>query len=84
MPYIPYDIRAKLDDGSQSPATPGELNYLLTQIVLDYLPGMPRYEDYNAVLGVLAAMQHEIYRRMVAPYEDIKRAENGEIFPQFS
>ena len=68
------------------PRSSGELNYVLTRIVNRFLDETqrwgetPHYEDYNAVMGVLTCMQHEIYRRRIAPYEDEKIGENGDVF----
>lgn len=39
-----------------------------------------RYEVYNAVEGVLSCIGQELYRRMIAPYEDRKKEENGDVF----
>ena len=84
MPYISNERRAKLypklDDYMQSP---GELNYVLTQVVLKYLR-QPRkeqsYTNYNEVMGVLACMQQELYRREISGYENLKMLENGDVY----
>ena len=77
------------------PRSSGELNYALTRIINRFLGEAPHYEDYNAVMGVLArihyedynavmgvlaSMGHEIYRRRIAPCEDEKIDENGDVF----
>ena len=87
MPYIDQPSRARLANG-EPPATAGELNYAITTLVRDYLtrtpegaPKRPRYADYNEALGVLEAAKLELYRRMVAPYEDTKIAESGDVYP---
>lgn len=80
MPYIKEQARNALDRGA-IPCDPGELNYVLIQKILSYLGDKPHYADFNNALGVLTAVQLELYRRMVAPYEDTKRDENGDIFP---
>lgn len=59
---------------------PGHLNYLITSLVRSYLGDHPRYADYNEVLGALEAAKLELYRRMVAPYENAKIAENGDVY----
>ena len=55
----------------------GELSYVITRI----LKGLyePSYFNYNRALGVLEAAKHEFYRRIVAPYEDRKMEENGDV-----
>jgi hypothetical protein len=82
MPYIKKELRDKLGFSvlTERPKNVGELNYYLTMIIQDYLPEDPHYEDYNDVLGVLTCMIQEIYRRKVAPYEDKKIIENGDVF----
>lgn len=60
--------------------TPGEVNYMVTKIVRAWLGSKPCYEDFNAALGVLECAKLELYRRMVAPYEDKKKEENGDVY----
>ena len=79
MPYIDQHRRVDLDSG-EVPETPGELNYLVTTIVLDYLGAVPSYTLYNDALGVLESVKQELYRREVAPYEDEKVFENGDVY----
>ena len=84
MPYIPIKRREEIQDGC-TPQNAGELNYLITSIILEYLyninPSEPnRYSDYNEVLGVLSCVTQELYRKVVVKYEDRKCAENGEVF----
>jgi len=56
----------------------GRLNYVITRLlVLLYPPG---YFNYNRAMGVLASVAHEYYRRRVAPYEDKKIQENGDVY----
>ncbi len=55
----------------------GDLNYAVSRIIHEVYP--TRYFHYNRALGVLAAIQLELYRRKVAPYEDEKIAENGDV-----
>ena len=62
--------------------SPGELNYALTNVCLGYLfgdTGDPRYDDFNEVVGVLECIQFEIYRRLIAGYEQRKIVENGDL-----
>jgi hypothetical protein len=58
----------------------GELNYVLSVLCHGYLyeHGM-RYQNINEVIGVLECMKLELYRQIAAPYEDIKKAENGSV-----
>jgi len=82
MPYIKQDSRDYLDAG-MTPATAGELNYALTQLVNRYLGPNPNYQLFNDALGALTGCQLELYRRRVSPYEDLKIGENGDI-PEYA
>ena len=79
MPYIKYDDRTRVELYGASSG--GELNYLITQNCLDYLDqtGLS-YVNYNTVIGVLECAKLEMYRRAVAPYEDKKIEENGDVY----
>lgn len=62
--------------------TAGDLNFAITMTVLSYLSQFTKvgYGDLNEVMGVLACVMQEFYRRMAVPYEDRKREENGDVF----
>jgi hypothetical protein len=79
MPYVDKDLRrvALLDGAS----TAGELNFLLTNLVRNYLMdnGM-NYQTMNDIIGALEGCKMEFYRRMVVPYEDKKIEENGDVY----
>lgn len=81
MPYIDKWGRRAVDHG-ELPVTAGELNYKISTLVDQYISGHGgvNYGNINAVLGVLTAVQLELYRRLAAPYEDKKMAENGDVF----
>ena len=81
MPYVDNKSRTRLDAGSP-PETAGELNYLVTKLVDNYLlsKGELRYVNINEVMGVLECAKQEFYRRVAASYEDNKKHEYGEIY----
>lgn len=86
MPYISPPRRQQLS-AQPWPETPGELNYIVTAACLRYLYNKPsgelkkpNYEAFNSVVGVLECAKQELYRRAIAPYEDKKKEENGEIY----
>jgi hypothetical protein len=82
MPYIESSRRSRLypEGIGESAVGPGELNYLLTVIINEYLPMDPKYHHYNEVIGVLESCKLEFYRRAVAQYEDKKIKENGDMY----
>ena len=89
MPYvnqsIRYEFRSYLSPLetfiSERGLMPGELNYLISCLVDDYLraEGLT-YSTLNDVIGALECAKQEVYRRVVAPYEDDKRAKHGEVY----
>ena len=86
MPYITKTARVALDLGSRKAKTPGELNYLITKLVREYIENhlvtTVTYTNLNEVIGVLECTKQELYRRVLAPYEEIKREENGDVYPE--
>ena len=80
MPYIVPARRIALDNGTR-PATSGELNYQLTQAIISYWVNGPRnYQAINDIVGALESAKAEFQRRIVAPYEDGKIRENGDVY----
>ncbi len=81
MPYVDAEARERLDGGAP-PETPGELNYAITKLVDDYLvrKGGLRYRHLNEVVGVMECAKLELYRRLAAPYEDVKIGEAGDVY----
>lgn len=87
MPYINKEYREKFDQVLKEligmlKALPvermdGELNYVITRILKEAYP--PRYFNLNRAIGVLECIKLEFYRRVVAPYEDIKIKESGDV-----
>jgi len=83
MPYIEQKRREELDSFLiAAPAvTSGELNYKITQILLDYLRvNGTRYQVFNDITGALDNAKQEFYRRVVVPYEDEKIKLNGDVY----
>ena len=82
MPYIKQDKRHRLDwvvmELGSEELSSGELNYLITKILLNQRP--LNYEDYQNLIGTLESIKQEFYRRKIAPYEDKKIEENGDVY----
>lgn len=81
MPYIDSQKRLEILEG-RPPADAGELNFAITTVVDSYLTakGRMRYADLNEAVGVLECAKLELYRRIVAPYEDLKIEEAGDVY----
>lgn len=87
MPYIKPDDRPAVDEKIQPlidylktrsvENQDGDLNYAVTRIIHELYP--EKYFHYNRALGAITAIQLELYRRKVAPYEDQKITENGDV-----
>lgn len=77
MPYIPKEQRGLLT----IPCNAGGLNYKITTILLAYLAEKGEcYQTFNDMMGALEGAKMELYRRKIAPYEDRKCAENGDVY----
>lgn len=79
MPYIKEQEKPGVIN-TLCPDTAGQLNYLLTYIVCNYAFLHPGYQGINDVVGALEGCKLEFYRRYVAPYEDIKIQQNGDVY----
>lgn len=76
---MPYIAQASREIEHVTTNDPGHLTYTLYKVCMDALPSNARYKDYHSVLGALEATKLEFYRRHVAPYEDEKILENGDV-----
>lgn len=87
MPYIKPDDRPPIDELLQPlidhiktlplDQQDGAFNYAVTRALKQLYK--PKYFNYNRAMGVLSCIQAEWYRRDIAPYEDEKIAENGDV-----
>jgi hypothetical protein len=85
MPYIEKSDRSFFDEKisfkNNAIQTPGELNYFLTKIVDHYISTHGKsYSTINEAIGVLECAKLELYRRIAAPYEDVKIQQNGDVY----
>ena len=71
MPYLnPADAEQARDIG---PRTGAELNYLICELIADYLQATEvRYANMAEVIGALEGAKYEVLRRIMGPYEDDK------------
>lgn len=90
MPYIPQEQRECLECDQCGAVCwsphPGDLNYAITVLLREHLGGLQRngtrvtYRHLNDCLGALEGAKLEFYRRVVVPFEERKRAENGDVY----
>ena len=80
MPYVNQKARQHLDNGIE-PLSAGELNYLITQLLIRYLneKEVVGYTELNEVTGVLENVKNEFDARVVGPYEREKMIQNGDV-----
>jgi hypothetical protein len=92
MPYIKQEDRDKFNGETEHCMysfiekvgrkidTAGEFNFVVTTLAKEYLEKHgENYQHYNDLLGALEGIKLELYRRQVAPYEDKKIEENGDV-----
>lgn len=82
MPYIKKELRPNLDTlveimDSMGIKADGDLNYVLFKYCKDHIK--PGYNNYKNFLGELNECCEEIRRRLLGPYEDIKKGQNGDV-----
>ena len=87
LPYIKSEKRKKYEMIIQElvsilkPLPPeevdGDLNYVVTKLLKEVYP--LRYYHINKAVGVLECIKLEFYRRVAAPYEDLKIKESGDV-----
>ena len=87
MPYIIEEHRWTVDgsinellkqlDRHAPDAVPGLVNYIITRLLLARFGNS--YKAYAMAVGVLETCKLEFYRRHVAPYEDKKIIDNGDV-----
>ena len=85
MPYIRKEERKPFNNAlkeieHETILSSGSLNYLITKLCNIYLKeAVECYKTYNEIIGVLECAKQEYYRKIIAPYEDIKEKENGDL-----
>jgi hypothetical protein len=87
LPYIKTEKRVKYDKALHELVSilkslppeevDGELNYVVTKILKGVYP--LKYYQLNKAIGVLECIKLEFYRRVAAPYEDVKIKESGDV-----
>ena len=87
MPYIDQEIRDYYDPGIEEIlskidrlTTPGDVSYIISRILLHYISiNDKNYQFLEGIIGKLDLISYELKRRMIAPYEDQKIEENGDL-----
>ncbi len=82
MPYIPKEDRPAMDEIielmiKKCVKSNGDLNYILFAFCKRSIK--PSYGNYKNFCGELRQCATEIERKLLAPYEDKKIKENGDV-----
>lgn len=81
MPYIKGEDRSRVLMTPESIANAGELNYYISSLINYYMVNKGKsYSTINEVIGALECAKLELYRRIAAPYEDVKIQQNGDVY----
>ncbi len=91
MPYISQELRKGLDtaieeltnaiDEGRYFGQAGLVNYVIARLVSQLIQRHGRnYRVLNEFIGALECCKLELYRRLVAPHEEKKIKENGDVF----
>lgn len=91
MPYIKPEHRYRYDAALKAlvllirHAPPGEVTFCLTVLTDAWLRSISPvgYTEYAVAIGILETAKLELYRRLIAPYEDKKKSENGDAYQLF-
>ena len=84
MPYILKTERVVFDTDIDTIVrhtnTPGKLTYVIYKLCVGYLgKNGICYNNFATVSGALVCVGHELYRRVIAPYENKKIKQNGDV-----
>ncbi len=89
MPYVTQRNRNEMDLSIDNLITDitelgisgqsGNINYVFTRILKHFYgdASIISYDKLNTAMGILSCCSHEFERQYIAPYEDIKKQENG-------
>lgn len=89
MPYIKQEDRKRFDchidalikEFDKKPVSPGEFNYVVSRLLWNIWmkESNHNYTTANNLIGALECIKEEFYRRWIAPYEEDKIKENGDV-----
>ena len=71
---------ADKDDGRFFTAVAGDLNYIITRLILAYWKGRHSYQAGAEISGAVHDAYNEFYRRVMVPYEKKKCKKNGDVY----
>jgi hypothetical protein len=83
MPYLTPERKASLR--STRATAPGDLAYKVTKLMIDFTgdteANPASFADHASTIGTVFCAVLEYYRRAAVPYEEVKRQQNGDVYP---
>lgn len=84
MPYIKSELKTKFDSNlikiSEAIFNSGELCYCIYKLLILYLnKNEKNFSNLSQILSSIECAKLEFYRKEIAPYEDKKIIENGDV-----
>lgn len=76
--FLREQEKAKKEGRERFQTRDGLLNYAFTRILNQTYPE-PNYHEINEKIGLLECAKLESYREQAAPYEDLKKNQNGDV-----
>jgi hypothetical protein len=80
VPYIDPNERPDIAVTISGSLTTGQLNFLISDIIDQWVGLVPNYDKLNSAIGVLECCLQEVYRQVIVPYEDRKKLLNGDVY----
>lgn len=89
MPYVDNATRQLLDSSLEAVACriakihtsrPGDMNYAISALIRKVYGEKLKYHEYNEIIGFLECCKEEFYRARVAPYEEKKILQHGDLY----
>lgn len=85
MPYVDQQTRERLegDPPNNHAITAGQLTYDIQQLLVIYLEDRGvSYQTMAECLGALEGAKADFANRVLTPYEERKRRDNGDVWPE--
>ena len=80
MPYIPRESKERIEAWGGEPVGVGDLTYVIYKAAINHFnKSQRRYADHAEVIAALECAKLEFARQHLAPYEDKKIQENGDV-----
>ncbi|MFW6242766.1 MAG: DUF6899 family protein [bacterium] len=84
MPYLKKEKRNKFDHAllilNEEIENGADINYCITKLCILFIKKFGKnYKNLSECISSMECAKNEFYRKQIAPYENLKERENGEI-----